>query len=136
MTPEKFNSYWYIFGILVFGVIVYGAIELYKTHKRFFYFLLTLGVTSYILALGISSPLFAPINRVLYEYIPGYIGMREPQKWLGLTMVVYGIFFVIALSRLRKYLYVFPHWMPYLLVFTILNTWNPMNLWAYQGQLL
>ncbi len=136
LTPERFNPYWYIFGMLVLWVIVFGAIQMYKIQKRFFYFLLSLWIISYILALWISSPLFAPINRALYEYVPGYIGMREPQKWLGLTMIVYAIFFVCAVCELRKYFSLFPKWMPYLIVFTLLNTWNPMNLWAYQGQLL
>lgn len=136
LTPEKFNAYWYLFWFIVLGIIIYGNLVLYKKEKKLWWFLSLLTVSSYILALGIASPFSSPVSNFLYEYIPGYIGMREPQKWLWLSMICYAFFFWIAVfSGTEKKTY-FPSWLIIATVFTLLNTWNPMNLWAYQGQLL
>lgn len=136
LTPETFNHYWYIFWFLALWAILYGNILLYKKDKKLWAFLSILTLLSYILALGIASKIFGPLNNALYEYIPGYIGMREPQKWLGITMLCYGFFFLVALHIFSQKLKYLPAWLLIAIVFTLLNTWNPMNLWAYQGQLL
>jgi hypothetical protein len=46
---------------------------------------------SLILGIGIASPVTAPIIGLAYEYLPLFSGYREPQKWIGLLMLVEGI---------------------------------------------
>lgn len=137
LTPEKVNPYWFIFWFVILGIISYWAYCLYKKEKRIFYFLSILWGVSYILALGISSPLFWFISEFLYANIWFYIGMREPQKWLWLTMIVFCIFFLVGLWDIDKN-YIknkISNSLKIILVFVFINAWNPLNLWSYGWQL-
>ncbi len=136
LTPERFNESWYIFWFIALWVILFGNIVLFKKNRKLWGFLSLLALLSYILALGIASSLFAPLSDFLYQYVPGYIGMREPQKWLGVTMICYALFFGISIFSFSEKFPKITSWLLIFWVFTLLNTWNPMNLWAYQGQLI
>lgn len=135
-TPDEFNAYWYLFWALSLVIIFWGNVRLYKLHTKLWLYLTSIAGVAYILALGISSDIFWPLSSWLYQNLPGYIGMREPQKWLGLTMIVFCICFVLWVFSLWKKLTWMNNWIFLLLVFVLLNTWNPMNIVAYQGQLL
>ncbi len=135
LTPDKFNEYWYVFGIIALCIIVYGNVKLYMFNKRFFVFLNIVGFFSFVLALGIASPIFGWLSNWLYANIPGYIWMREPQKWLWVTMLCYTIFFVFSIDDLWKRFPLIWKYMLLFIVFVLMNTWNPMNLFWYQKQL-
>lgn len=43
---------------------------------------------SLFLGVGIASDLFAPSIQWLYDHLPGYRGMREPHKRIGVYMML------------------------------------------------
>lgn len=134
-TPDMFSEYWYIFGFIALAVIIFWNIRLFTLHKKLWIFFTFLWTIAYILWVGINSDIFWPLNIWFFENIPGYIGMREPQKWIGLTMIVYSICFTLGMFTLWKQLRWMSSWIFLVFVFVLLNTWNPMNIFAYQKQL-
>ncbi len=135
ITPDSLNEHWYIFAAIWFVFVLYGFIRLYCMNKKLFIFLALLATVSYILWVSIASPLFWWINNWMYENIPWYIGMREPQKWLWITMLCYTIFFVIAVDWVWKKVSFVHSYLMLFIVFVLLNTWNPINIFWYQQQL-
>ena len=73
----------------------------------------------------------------MYEYVPFFLGFREPQKWIGLVMISYAFFLLILLATLLQ------KWGKYLFVriglascvFILLATWTPGVLLGFAGQL-
>ncbi|NDK09535.1 hypothetical protein GW846_02045 [Candidatus Gracilibacteria bacterium] len=96
ISPDDIMKYWYIFAILVLTIVVYGGYKLYIRDKYIAIVLSSIAVIAYILSMGIASPIWGWSSEILYEYLPFYIGMREPQKWLALTQGIYMIYFVIG----------------------------------------
>jgi hypothetical protein len=44
---------------------------------------------AWMLAIGVASPIFAPLSLWLYGHVPFYLGLREPQKWVALLVLAY-----------------------------------------------
>ncbi|MFA5993705.1 MAG: hypothetical protein WC823_01970 [Parcubacteria group bacterium] len=44
---------------------------------------------AWMLAIGVTSPIFAPVSLWLYDHVPFYLGLREPQKWVALLVLAY-----------------------------------------------
>lgn len=146
--PEKVNEYWYIFGFIILIIIFYWIYISFKKSKKITWFLLTIWVFSYILALGISSNIFWFFSHFLYENIPYYIGMREPGKLLGMVAIIYTFFFLIgnifiiqkATEWMKNQQIIFH---PYLqnsytycaLIIFIILSWSPNMLFWFNGQL-
>jgi hypothetical protein len=57
-----------------------------------------------ILGMGRSFALTAPIAEWLFNNFPGYGIYREPQKWIAVLALAYGIFFAVGLDRLARLL--------------------------------
>lgn len=140
------NNYWYLAWFLILWIIIYGWYELYKIRKKLTLYLLSLATFAYILWLWISSTLFSWINELLYEYIPYYIWMREPQKLIGILMIVYSIFFLIwaytileknkTFKRKEYFKKIFLNnyfVMGYILILILI--WSPNVLFWFNGQL-
>jgi hypothetical protein len=81
-----------IFG-MIFVLIVCGIYMLWKQKSwNVLGFFASLGLVSYVLGIGISwDTIFAPITQWMYAHIPLYVGLREPQKWIGILMIVYAV---------------------------------------------
>jgi uncharacterized membrane protein len=92
----------YLFG-LIFGLSCIGIYALYQEKRyRLICFLLLLWGSSYILWVGISQDtFFAPISKWLYDTIPFYIGLREPQKWIWILMIYYAVTGAYAIDRIQ-----------------------------------
>ena len=55
--------------------------------------ILIASIIAYILAIGVSGgPIISGVSHALYEHLPFYSGMREPQKWVGILLVGYVYF--------------------------------------------
>ena len=73
----------------------------------------------------------------MIEYVPLWQGYREPQKWVGLIMIVEGITFLCGLSFLLQK-YGRDIWIRISLIVSvalILLIWSPGPLMGYHGQL-
>jgi hypothetical protein len=78
-------------------VVLFGVFSRFRNTENTEKFadrsLLLLAVLAYVLSLGISKGnAFAPITQFLYDHLPFYAGLREPQKWSGILLVAYAYF--------------------------------------------
>ncbi|MFA6383020.1 MAG: hypothetical protein WCX17_01180 [Parcubacteria group bacterium] len=102
------NPLWSPAFLLIFALSVFGAIKLWKKdpHAKPLIFLFFI---AYILAIGISSPITKPLSVFLYNYLPFYTGLREPQKWVIVLVFVYaylggwGIKYLLETKKFKDY---------------------------------
>ncbi|MEA3076885.1 MAG: hypothetical protein QOF60_1793 [Actinomycetota bacterium] len=67
--------------------------------KRLLVPLLFAAAAGYFLALG-DQGVAAPLYRLLFDHVPGFAIMREPQKFVVLLPLAYAVFFGIGAERL------------------------------------
>jgi hypothetical protein len=137
VSPDDLISFWYVFALLVLGFVIYGGYVLYTRDKKIFWVLMLIMILAYILALGIASPIWGGFNSLLYERIPLYIGMREPQKWLALTQIWYMIFLSIGvISLVQKIPKIYDlRAITWLALALLPLLWTPASVIGYWGQL-
>ncbi|MBC7503586.1 hypothetical protein H7169_01320 [Candidatus Gracilibacteria bacterium] len=131
------SSLWYIAGFFLLLVVAIGYMQLWKYSRKLSLSLLIVGFVSLILGIGIASPMTVPLMNWGYEYLPLFSGYREPQKWIGLLMLVEGIGLIVGLGYflqksgkdriLRVSIIV--------ILSLLLLTWSPGPLLGYHGQL-
>lgn len=85
------NPTWFLAFLLIFLLSIFGFLKLWKSNI-FAKSLLILFAIAYVLAVGVASPIFKPLALFLYEHVPLYIGLREPQKWVVVLVFVYAYF--------------------------------------------
>ncbi len=107
VLPKEDFSYWPIFTIIFLGLMIFGYYELYKQkgNRWLANSMIIVFILSIILAAGAASPKTAWLNLWLFEHLPFYEGMRDSQKFIALTALVYaflGAFGVQALWGMIK----------------------------------
>jgi hypothetical protein len=145
-NPELINQKWYLAWFILLIIIIFWIYNLYKKQRKLTYYLITIMIISYILSLWISSSFFSDINKLLYDTIPYYIGMREPQKLTWLIMIIYSIFFLSGIyyilvlinkTKLKSYLskYIYNYYFWFIIIFLLIIIWSPNVLWGFNWQL-
>lgn len=103
ITTEKINPKFHALFILILLIIItwfYSKIQ-WKKFKNFEISLTICAAMSFILALWISeNNIFSSLNLYLYENLPYYKWMREPQKWLNILIICYVYFWVSGINYL------------------------------------
>lgn len=134
-----FSSWWHIGGYLVLLCTLLGFWLFLRKTKQYQYISLfwILGVCSIIFGLGIASPLTTWIAEWMHAYIPFWQWYREPQKWIGLWMIVMG--FGVSCMFFMVYKYI-KHSIVRILgtiwgTLLIWYIWSPGTLFGFQGQL-
>jgi hypothetical protein len=85
------NPLWVIAFWIIFFLVIFGVAKKWK-NNYLTWALLFIFVSAYILAIGVSSPITKPLSIFLYNHIPLYIGLREPQKWVVVLVFFYAYF--------------------------------------------
>ncbi|MFA4999770.1 MAG: hypothetical protein WC545_00190 [Patescibacteria group bacterium] len=90
--------------VILLPFILYGVyLSFYRASRRqkiFSISLIIIYLASVILAVGVKSPLFAPIIFWLHDNLPGYRGLREPQKFVALVIPIYLFYLSLAVRRI------------------------------------
>lgn len=141
--PTYFDSpNWTIVFLIIFAFVLYGVyVRVFRSDSESTVAdrsLLTLGVVSYVLALGISgNNIFAPITQFLYDYIPFYKGLREPQKWVGVLLISYAYFAGHGVEAAYRSSFVQKGYPKLFLLgaFSLPFLYTPTMLFGFQGQL-
>lgn len=141
------SSLWFIAGFLIIAVMGYGIYTFVITadpdkgqkqwRKNTAIFLAILAIAALIFGIGVASPMLRGLTLFMAEHIPLWQGYREPQKWIGILMIVEGISFILWVWYLLK-LYGSDTVVRISIVFSLLLlliTWSPGSLFGYQGQL-
>lgn len=90
----QINHYWWVIFIFIFIFVLGGAFLSFKKKSRAGYAMLALCIVSFILASGAQGTIFSGFNNWLYDHIPGYIGLREANKWLTILVIGYAYFII------------------------------------------
>lgn len=85
------NPFWKMAFGLIFLLAFFGLVKLWK-RKSLAKALAFIFLLAFILAIGIASPIFRSLVDWLYQYVPFYIGLREPQKWAVVLLFIYAYF--------------------------------------------
>jgi hypothetical protein len=104
--PKNLLSGWaaVLAALLLVAALGYGAVLRDPARRRNGLAVLAAGVAGYFLALGDQGPT-GGLFRLAYEHVPGFVMMREPDKFATLTALAYaygfgqGIAWLIARSR-------------------------------------
>ena len=142
--PEDVNPLWWVFSVILFVVSIGGYRFSYKNNKKLVWFLILVWFLSWIFATGMSSSRFWALNQWMFDNIPYYIGLREPQKWVGLLLFVRATGILLAFSKLLCLLDEL-RWskremqkkivsLGVLVLILIANT--PALIWGFYGQLV
>jgi hypothetical protein len=132
--------YFFILLFTVYGFISWSA----KTYKEKWVprGIATAGILSLLLATGISSTFTAPIFQFLFEHIPFFGGMREPQKFLVLLAFAYAILGGMGVGKMHENLKNSKlkrrRLLIYLLLFTVLVlplAYSYNQLFGFTGQI-
>lgn len=91
VLPKEDFTYWPVFTIIFLGLMIFGYIELYKQKENRWLAngMLIIFILSIFLAAGVASPKTAWLNGWLFNHLPFYSGMRDSQKFIALTALVY-----------------------------------------------
>lgn len=110
LTPEDVYSWWLIPLCLLGGLVAAGVYKSWKTtHGLTLAFLIMFSIST-IIATGTSGSIFSSVNTWIVIHIPLFAGYRDPQKFVGIIVLVYamfaslGIWQVIDWLNLRKHL--------------------------------
>lgn len=87
-APTWSNPRRRVAGLSFIILAIYGWWRLYFQSRQKSFMILIVTTCSLVLWVGVASHLFAPMIQRLYDYIPGYRGLREPHKRIGLYMIM------------------------------------------------
>jgi hypothetical protein len=92
--------------IFLLPIIFYGVFLSFRkrprTEKILSASLLIIFALAVILAVGIKSPLTSSLTVFLYNHLPYYKGLREPQKWVAVIIPIYLFYLTLGAARLRQ----------------------------------
>ena len=142
--PEDVNPLWWMFSVILLLVSIGGYRFSYKNNKKLVWFLILVWLLSWIFATGISSSRFWALNQWMFDNIPYYIGLREPQKWVGLLLFVRATGILLAFPKLLCLLdeLRWSKWemqkkiVPLGVLVLILIATTPALIWGFYGQLV
>lgn len=134
LSTQEHPFIWQPIFFILFSVSMMGAWLGRK--KVIIKFLILSGGIAYILAMGIES-IFAPISKFLYEYMPFYIGLREPHKWTGVLLICivglvsYGALQIMKQQSKNVYVHISG-----LFFIGVILLYTPTMFWGLRGQII
>jgi len=133
LSTQKYVAVWKPLFLIFFAFVLVG---IYFGRKKFeIIFLVFTGIISYILAIGIKG-IFGPLVQFLYAYIPFYMGLREPHKWLNIFVIcfcgimIYGLYYILILVRQTWAVHVIG-----VAFIVMIITYTPTIFFGFQGQM-
>ncbi len=107
---------WFVYLIFLFSFSCFWLVSYLENdkYKKYAVFMVFSFIFSYILSLGASEwNIFYDINFFFFNSIPFYSGMREPNKWSAVLVVIYLITFFKWIQNIiqrdtsiKKYVYI------------------------------
>lgn len=88
--------------IFIFVVLGYLYLCTYHVYKKFRIISWGIVLLAYILALAGNGWWFDIIHHTIYTFIPWYSGMRDPQKWMIIILILYIVYYTHSFSLVEK----------------------------------
>lgn len=134
---------WDIIFVVLFVIIAWGAVVGIRGKEKRWRAItfLVVGVISFVVAVGVAHPWFAPIFWFLDKYIPFFKGFRDSQKFVALLILSYGYLGALGMENvleLLKRVKKIPSWIimiapTFFLILPLL--YSPLMLWGFGGQI-
>ncbi|MFA7295954.1 MAG: hypothetical protein WC211_02045 [Dehalococcoidia bacterium] len=82
---------WWLVADAIIALAVAGLVRLWQEPSRRWMAgaIGSMGLLALFIALGVSSALTAPLWRFCFDHVPGFAGLREPQKAAALLVIAY-----------------------------------------------
>ena len=126
------KSFFILLPIIIWGLMV----SLRDKKQRFFSIgLIAAFVVATVLAVGIRVPVAREITYWLFDHVPFYKGLREPQKWVAVLVVIYLIYLSLGVRDLLSKKFVFENRvMLGILLAGVIVMQAPLLLFGFGGQ--
>ena len=134
--PQDTVSFW-IATLTLLTLVLYGMKHLLQKKETRFVgtLILGIGITSYILALGVWGGVFSNFNAWVYMHIPGWNGLRDSHKVAGVLALVYTLCAGVAVSCLKEHVRIM-YWRILLpALFLVPVCIGTYIFWGFHGQL-
>lgn len=125
--------------IFLLPFILYGVYLSFKKSGRktkiFSVGLLIIFISAVVLAIGIKSPLTRGLVMFLYDHLPLYKGLREPQKWVAVIIPIYLFYLTLGVWRVSQTKIIINNRLLSSLILTaIIIMLAPSLLWGFNNQ--
>lgn len=87
--------------VLLLIAVVAGAVRLWQVDMSRAAPLALAGLIAMPLAAGVNGPV-GGVYQWAFEHVPLFEAMREQQKWIGLVLLAYAVFFAVAVEWLAQ----------------------------------
>ena len=130
---------WWVGVFLVATMIVTGIVRVIRQKDKLGYTFIGLGVTAWLLGIGIAWNVSAPLTELFVHIIPYYNGYREPHKWLMLLALVYAYLAAIGAqwlyTQITRYKSIWLNYGFITVLFISPFLFAPTLAWGAAGQL-
>jgi len=117
--PQTQAIFWVGFAGLVL-LLLCGAWYLYETKQRALVGVLAAGVAIYMLSFGAGETVFQFINMTMYDLMPGWNGLRDSTKLVGLLAFLYATLAGLGVQQLIRRRIITSAYVPVLLLVPVL----------------
>jgi hypothetical protein len=126
--------------ILLIPLILYGVFLSFRKRspkeKIFSLGLILIFGLAIFLALGIKAPLTRGLTLFLYNHLPFYKGLREPQKWVAVIIPIYLFYLTLGTWHLTKTKVINNNLLTSGLVLGVIIVMQAsLLLWGFSGQI-
>ncbi len=109
LTPQHIYDYWWIGTIILVAFSVIGGMGAWRQSKQLVLAVIVLIGIATVLGVGYSHPVTQSITKWLYEHVPGFSGLRETGKVIGVIAFGYAVLFGYATRWMVGYMQTHMH---------------------------
>ncbi|NTV31439.1 hypothetical protein HGA91_05695 [candidate division WWE3 bacterium] len=102
LLPKDGIVWWWTIGLLIAASSVFGAFRLFKKDQQIVMFLLSITAFSLFIGIGYAHPITRPFAVWVYSNIPGFRGLRESAKIIGVLAFVYALLMPYAVMVISQ----------------------------------
>ena len=128
------SNLWIVACLGLVLISLYSLYLLYRKRPKLAYYLALCFITASILAMGYANQYTRTITDVVRSIIPGYDGMRDTQKYVGLLALAFSVAVPYGLQKLRgvyKIVLVIPIIALFAMVVTIIDIRPKLKTYTY-----
>ncbi len=101
--PKDSFNFWLLISGMLLVLSVIGAVAAWRQKRWLLVTAAVVFIPALVLAVGAASPLSKPIVEFLFDYLPGFKGLRETQKIAGLLAFGYAVLAPLGAKTLTSF---------------------------------
>lgn len=91
ILPKNIFNWWWLLTIVVLAISLLGLIRLIQKRRLIGFALPFIFITALVIGVGYASGIIRPLIDLLFDYLPGFRGLRETHKAAGLLAFAYAL---------------------------------------------